>query len=141
MAKSRKRPAAVAKAKRVRRQQSSGAGYDLIEDLGRHRLMAAPWVAWREIKESPECDDLHLALIERVRYRRDDGTYNTLAQAAEESAVPVSAIVHGLEWAADQGLIRWDEEREMVALTPAGEAHAAEAAEVSDPGGGVRLSF
>lgn len=141
MAKSRKRPAAVAKAKRAQRRRQTGTS--IAHELYDHRLTVAPWVAWREIKESPECDGVSLAIIENTRYGRDDGTFKTLAQAAAESAMPVSAVVHGLEWAAGEGLIRWDEEHHVLAVTPAGEAHAAEMAARGGAAetGGVLLSF
>jgi hypothetical protein len=113
MPKSKRRPAAVAKAKNATRRKMADA-YD--DGLG---FVESPWATWLRAKQdarvqgSPEM----LTVLEHSPFRINEGALTSLASMASEVGQTVAEAVECQFWLESQGFVAWDRATQSAILT------------------------
>ena len=113
MPKSKRRPAAVAKAKSAARRRLTDA-YD--DGLG---FVESPWATWlrakedARVQESPEV----LTVLEHSPFRINEGAWTSLASMASEVGQTVAEVVESTSWLESQGFASWDHATQSAILT------------------------
>lgn len=113
MPKSKRRPAAVAKAQSAARRKLANA-YD--DGMG---FIESPWATWLRAKqdvrthESPEM----LTVLEHSPFRINEGAWTSLASMASEAGQTVAEAVECSAWLESHGFAFWDRATQSAVLT------------------------
>ncbi len=100
MPRSRKRPAAVAKAKAAARRTSVAD-----DQLG---FVESPWATWQRAAQDAQVDRTTLAVLEHSRFRVADGAWTSLAEMAKDAGQTIAEAVQANDWLESQGFLEWD---------------------------------
>jgi hypothetical protein len=98
--KSRKRPAAVAKAKAAARRAPAAD-----DDLG---FVESPWATWRRASQDARADRTALAVLEHSPFRIGEGAWTSLAQMAREAGRTIAEAAEANNWLESRGYLLWD---------------------------------
>jgi hypothetical protein len=113
MPKSKRRPAAVAKAKSAARRKLADAYDDGLE------LIDSPWATWlrakqdARVQESPEM----LTVLEHSPFRINEGGWTSLASMASEIGQTVAEVAESHARLESQGFVEWDRATQSAILT------------------------
>ena len=113
MPKSKRRPAAVAKAKSAARRKLADAHDD---GLG---FIESPWSTWLRAKQDARVQESSemLTVLEHSPFRVNEGAWTSLASMASEAGQTVAEAVEGAARLESQGFASWDRATQSVLLT------------------------
>jgi hypothetical protein len=113
MPKSKRRPAAVAKAKSAARRKLADAYNDGLE------FVESPWATWLRAKEDARVQESSevLTVLEQSPFRINEGAWTSLASMASEVGQTVAEVVESTSWLESQGFASWDRATQSAILT------------------------
>lgn len=113
MPKSKRRPAAVSKAKSAARRKLADADDD---DLG---FIESPWATWQRAKQDARVQESSemLTVLEHMPFRVNQGAWTSLASMATEAGQTVAEAVESHAWLESQGFVAWDHATQSAILT------------------------
>ena len=113
MPKSKRRPAAVAKAKSAARRKLADT-YD--DELG---FIESPWATWLRAKQDARVQERPemLTVLEHSPFQINEGGWTSLASMASDAGQTVAEAVESQAWLESQGFVAWDRATQSAILT------------------------
>ena len=113
MPNSKRRPAAVAKAKSAARRKLADAHDDRLG------FIESPWATWLRAKQDvrvQESPEMMMTVLEHSPFRINEGAWTSLASMASEAGQTVAEAVEGAAGLESLGYASWDRATQSVLL-------------------------